>query len=107
MMGSQDIVDADGNICFHVKAGAKIPVQFQNEDGSPRDMTGSEIFFETDDGTRVQLQETDNSDVLMIVLQGSAFTGYVNKIGQFVVLDEGVTPPEELWAGKLAITGWV
>lgn len=106
MIGVPAAVNEDGDIVFNVKAGAAIPLKFEDADGNPRDMTGSTVKFYADNGYSVQLAETVDTDTLLLSLSGTAFTGLVNKVGNFVVVDEGVNPFQEVWSGKIVITGW-
>lgn len=106
MIAAPSPVSEDGDIRLHVKAGISIPLEFVDENGDPRDMTGNPVFIEIEDGTRSALSATNDSHILALVLNGSSFSSYVGKSLKFVVLDEGVTPKDEIWSGKIIITGW-
>lgn len=93
-------VTDEGDIQLHPKEGLRIPIRFQLEDGSPRDMTGSTVAFEVEPGTRILLEAGETSDELMLVINKGAIAEGRHR---FALVEETALPPSVVWAGTIVV----
>lgn len=95
------------HINFHAQVGIRITYTFQNDDGTPRDMTGKDVEVSVDNGFRKDLTIGSTSDTMTLTLFGSEVPSLVGKLARYIVLDKSVSPPAEVASGNLMVTGWL
>jgi hypothetical protein len=82
-----------------------IPINFTNDDGTPRDMTGVSVVFECGPGVNIPLTAGATDDEMLLTLTNAnvkAIEAQSNR--QFVLLENATTPH---WMGTVYLYGWV
>lgn len=100
-----ELIDEDGNIQVHGRQDAVITLEFNNDDGTPEDVSGKAMTFEC--GTEINLALTNGSSTNQKVLtltNATIKTIYGQSNKAFVVLDDTKSPR---WVGAVYVTGWV
>jgi hypothetical protein len=108
MIEQLTVVDENGDIILHGRQGAEIILDFENEDGSPLDMSAATVTFEVGPTVNINLTPVagqpsqmrltlTNDDVKAIALAE-------NK--EFVVLETSSALPTPHWTGLVYIIGW-
>lgn len=101
------IVTENGDIQMHGREGALIVLSFQEDDGTPRDMTSAVVTFEVRGFTK-PLVVGDQPHLMNLTLnRGELPTAFLGKVEDFVVLDETGAIPHVIWSGKVILTGWL
>lgn len=98
-------IDDSGNMHLHAREGGIAVFDFQEDDGTPRDMTGAQIFFEVP-GFRKALTTGEAPSQLILTLERGDLNSYINKVTDFIVLDETGEVPHVIVEGKLVVDGW-
>lgn len=99
-------IDDRGNMHVHGREGGVAVFEFQDEDGTPRNMSGASVFFEVK-GFRKALQAGDTTSQMILIIERGDLNAYLNKTVDYVVLDETGTVPHVIIEGKLVVSGWV
>lgn len=94
------IVDVLGNIHVHTKAGVKIPVVEQDEEGVPVSLAGKVWWFET---PKVRKQLQADGDGLLLAITPNDAAKIPPNGAPFVVTDE---LGDERWSGTIYRRGW-
>ena len=99
-------LDSRGNLSIHAQQGANILIEFFNDANAPVDMTGRTVVFETQNSIRITLVAgTNSNEMILPILQGD-LDAVLNKVTNFVVLDETDAVHELLWQGQITVRGW-
>lgn len=99
------IVTENGDIQIHGQEGAVLALRFQQEDGTPRDMTGAVIKLAIE-GFEKNLTPGVDPDVMVLTLARGELPDTIGKVVEFVVTDETGSIPHVIWGGRLIQTGW-
>lgn len=99
-------VSDSGDILLHAKEGLRLPVTFQVDDGTPRDMTGGTVKFYVKGGPTIVLVPGSTTDELVIVIPAGAYNALLNKRTEFALIDETASPANLLWSGTLTVMGF-
>lgn len=99
------VVQENGNISLANKSGASIIVTFQNDDGTPRDVTGRIYYFEVDD-LRILLSNGSLPSEKVLTFTRTQVTGLHGTKHNFVLLDEtaGFELSDYVWKGQLSVS---
>lgn len=106
------ILDAQGNIQVHGRAGCALQLLFRDEAGQSADATGRLVFFEVASKFRRQLQPVaGQADQLQLVLSQGDVDQVAKTGSAFVFRDEtgvvgGQMIPQVLWEGVISIRGF-
>jgi hypothetical protein len=108
MINMPAVITETGDIRFHAKEGVRIPISFQNEDGTPRDMTveGTSVKFYVEGFPTITLVAGATSDELVLLIPQGTYNDLVDKKAEFALVDETATPPNLEWSGTLMVTGF-
>lgn len=106
MINMPSPITESGDILLHAKEGLRIPVSFQNLDGTPRDMTGTTVKFYIKGGPTILLGLGSTPDELVILIEKGACNALLNKRVDFALVEETVDPPSLLWSGIITVGGF-
>lgn len=106
MINMPSSITESGDILLHAKEGLRVPVNFQSEDGTPRDMTGTTVSFFVKGGPTIALTPGSTLDELVLVIPQGAYNALLNKRVEFALVDQTGTPANLLWSGTLTVTGF-
>jgi hypothetical protein len=106
MISMPSPITEEGDIVFHAKEGLRIPIFFQQEDGSPRDMTGATVKLYVQDGATITLIAGATTDELVLEIPVGFYNTLVGKKADFALIDETADPANNLWSGILLVTGF-
>lgn len=100
-------IDSSGNMHLHAREGGVAVLTFKDANGDSRDVSASEMFFEVA-GFRKALEPHDtDDDKQVLIIERGELNSYLNKISEYVILDETGLVPEVIIGGRVAIVGWV
>lgn len=99
-------IDSDGNMRLHAREGGLAVLDFQEDDGTPRDMTSAALFFEVE-GFRKELAPGEAPSQRILVVDRGDLSGFVGQVNDFIILDETGEVPHVLIEGKVIISGWI
>jgi hypothetical protein len=100
------IVTDDGNIRIHNQEGARIPLFFEHDDGTPRDMREATVAFLCPTGLRRVLIPGVQNHELILALEPNEFSAHIGRSVKFIVRDESVTERPVIWRGQVFPEGW-
>jgi len=99
-------IDDDGNMHLHTREGGLATLDFQEDDGSPRDMTGASLFFEVE-GFRKALSAGENASQMILLIERGELNQFRDKVSNYIIIDETGEVPHVLIEGKVIVSGWV
>lgn len=95
-------------LSFHVKTGVRVIYSFEDDNGTPRDMSAADVEFSASNGYTKALDQTGGgSDTMELVLYGRDVSALLNKPARYLVLDKTQDPPAVVASGVLIVTGWL
>lgn len=94
-----------GDIQLHGREGLLIPFVFEEDNGSPRDMSEAVVTFEIKGFTK-PLTVGDETNHMVLSLNQGELPNTIGKVVDFVVVDYSGSIPHVIWAGKLVQLGW-
>jgi len=100
------VVDANGDIIVHGRQGAKIPIEFLDAAGNPRDMTGAAVTFECGPTVNIPLVSAGGAVMDLVLTNANIKTIYGSKNKDFVVLETINGLPTPHWRGTVYVEGW-
>jgi hypothetical protein len=104
------LFDAAGNMYVHGLGGILLTLEFQNTDGSPRDVSARSMFFVVEGKLKVPFSNTDvvGQKSLDVSQTQVSRVGLKNgKVGpQYVIVDE-TTTWDVLFEGMLLVRGFL
>jgi hypothetical protein len=106
MINMPSPITEDGDIVLHAKAGLRIPVFFQQENGAPRDMTGTTVKFYVQGSSTILLTAGTSIDELILEIPVGFYNTLIGKKADFALVDETAVPANDLWSGVLFVTGF-
>jgi hypothetical protein len=106
MINMPSPITETGDIRFHAKEGLRVPVNFQNEDGTPRDMTGATVKFYIEGGPTFTLTAGATADEMILLIPQASCNTLIGKKADFALVDETPTPANLEWSGSLMVTGF-
>lgn len=99
-------IDDSGNMHLHAREGGIAIFDFQEDDGTPRDMTNADVFFEVKD-FRKALTPGQQDHQLVLTIDRGELNQFLNQVNDFIVLDETGVVPHVIIEGKVIVDGWV
>ena len=105
MLNMPPLVTEAGDLRVHGREGIYLPFVFQQDDGSPRDMTGADVRFELEGFTKA-LVAGDEADQMVLVIDQGELPDTIGRVVPFIVLDYSGATPHPVWEGNLIQTGW-
>lgn len=99
-------IDADGNMRLHAREGGVAVIEFQEDDGTPRNVENASIFFEVE-GFRKELSEGEATNQKILVLERGDLAAFLDRVTDYIILDETGDVPHVIIEGKVIISGWV
>lgn len=98
-------IDENGNMQLHAREGGIAVLEFQEDDGTPRDMTTAQVFFEVP-GFRKELSAGEQPSQRILIINRGDLVNFLNKVSDFIILDETGAVPHVIIEGKVVVTGW-
>ena len=90
---------------LHAREGGLAVLEFQEDDGTPRDMTTAELFFEVE-GFRKALTAGETNNTRVLTIERGDLTQFLHKVTDYIIIDETGSVPHVLIEGKVVVTGW-
>lgn len=107
MRNPYPVIDHQGDISIHNQQGVQILLNFSDPaTGTPKLMTGRNVYFEVSNGTRIQLTAGTSSDTMVLTIPQSTFSSSLGQLLKFVILDETTATHELYWEGQFTVRGW-
>lgn len=110
MSAQTPIVDENGDIFLHGRQGAILTLEFQNGDGSLRDMSSANVTFEVGPTINHTLAVVSGTPSQMtLTLSNADVKAIYNLSGnrEFVFLDNSGSEPTPVWVGTIYVQGWI
>lgn len=105
MLNMPATLTEDGDIRLHAKEGLYLPMLFEEDDGSVRDMTGEVVKLEIKGGPTFTLTETERTDQMTLTIPKGALNAFIGKAADFALVEYS-QPPTVHWSGKIFVTGF-
>lgn len=99
------VVSPEGDITFHGREGVVVVLDFETDQGVPRDMSGATVRFEID-GFAKNLTPGPGISNMTLTLDRGELPNTIGRMVDFVVVDETGTVPHVIWSGRLNQIGW-
>ena len=102
---SRPFVDQSGDMYLHPEGGGVAVYCFQMDNGTDRDMSASQVFFQV--GTfRKQLTPGETSNALVLTILPGELNSLQGKKSNFILIDETNTPHLVILEGSIFVSKW-
>jgi hypothetical protein len=99
--------DDDGNVNLHAREGAIAEFSFADADGVDVDASSWNVFFDVS-GFRKQLTpHATDPTLLVLTIERGDLNQYLNKLTDYVIVDETDAIPIVIIEGKVRVRGWI
>lgn len=108
MSAQQPVVDENGDLFLHGRQGLELVIEFQNADGTPRDVSAAEMTFEVGPSVNETLTPVPgNIDQLQLTLSNDDVKAiFAENNKEFVFIDHSAPQPTPFWVGVVYPLGW-